>query len=178
MNPFKYKFKMKIMKQNCFSINQKLSGTGKKESTANSSANTKGFHKGIMLTIALVWLTMLQGNAQTMAMNTGNGQPAYKWVTDTVVSIGKVEVNNPQTVTFEFINKGTAPLLITKVQPSCGCTSVDFSKNPVAPGEKGFVKTTYNAASIGVFHKTLTVFANTPAYSTLLAIKGEVVEKK
>ena len=101
--------------------------------------------------------------------------PAYKWVSDTIISLGKLQQNKPTTVTFEFINSGNAPLLISKVEPSCGCTSVEFSKNPISKGEKGYIKTTYNAASIGNFRKTLTVYANTPEYKKTLIIKGEVI---
>lgn len=150
----------------------------KKSSIHHFPWNTPLLKKQALLLMIAVWGIVLAANSQTFAMNSNNAQSSFKWVTDTVASLGKIEMNIPQEVTFEFINQGSAPLIITKVQPSCGCTSVAFSKNPVAPGEKGFVKTTYNAASIGVFHKTLTVFANTPSYSTLLAIKGEVFEKK
>ncbi len=134
--------------------------------------------KRTLVVLVMLCTTAIVSHAQTLAMNNSKGQPSYKWVTDTVVNLGKIEMSKPQTVTYEFINNGKAPLIITKVQPSCGCTSVEFSKNPVNPGEKGFVKTTYNAASPGVFYKTLTVFSNTPNYSNLLALKGEVVSKQ
>jgi hypothetical protein len=131
-----------------------------------------------LIVLGMLCVTICAAQAQTLAMNGSKGQPSYKWVTDTVANLGKIEMSKPQTVTYEFINSGKAPLIITKVQPSCGCTAVEFSKNPINPGEKGFVKTTYNAASPGVFYKTLTVFSNTPNYSNLLAIKGEVVSEK
>jgi hypothetical protein len=135
--------------------------------------------KSILLVFSMLCVVTFTARSQNLAMNSrGNGQPMYKWVTDTVMNLGKVELSKAQVVTFEFVNTGKAPLLITKVQPSCGCTAVEFSKDPINSGEKGFVKTTYNAASPGVFYKTLTVFSNTPNYSTLLAIKGEVMGKQ
>lgn len=134
--------------------------------------------KRALTAFAIAGICTIASHAQTLAMNNSKGQPSYKWVTDTVVNLGKIEMSKPQIVTFEFVNNGKAPLMITKVQPSCGCTAVDFSKNPINPGEKGFVKTTYNADSQGVFYKTMTVFSNTPGYSNLLAIRGEVIEKK
>jgi pectate lyase len=59
------------------------------------------------------------------------------------------------------------------VQGSCGCTATDYSKEPIAPGKKGYVTATYNAANMGAFHKTVTVTANTDA-PVVLVIKGEV----
>lgn len=135
--------------------------------------------KRAFMAFTILGMCTVAAHAQNLAMNTNkNARPSYKWVTDTVVNLGKIEMSKPQVVSFEFVNNGKAPLVITKVLPSCGCTSIDFSRNPINPGEKGFVKTTYNAASPGVFHKTLTVFSNTPNYSNLLAIKGEVIDKK
>jgi hypothetical protein len=66
--------------------------------------------------------------------------------------------------------------VITTVQASCGCTVTEYSKDPIAPGEKGFVKATYNAAKTGSFQKTVTVNANTEEGVVQLIIKGEVVE--
>jgi hypothetical protein len=106
-----------------------------------------------------------------------NAIPVFKWLTNNVLVLGKIELNKPVSVSFEFINKGTAPLVISRVEPSCGCTAIEYSKEPVAPNQKGFVKTTYNAASIGVFEKTITVYANTSELSKVLTIKGEVVKK-
>lgn len=134
--------------------------------------------KKVFVAVVLLCICSFGVHAQTLAVNNSNGKPSYKWVTDTIVNLGKIEMSKPQVVTFEFVNNGKAPLMITKVQPSCGCTAVDFSRNPINPGDKGFVKTTYNAASLGVFYKTLTVFSNTPGYSNLLAIRGEVVGKQ
>ena len=41
---------------------------------------------------------------------------------------------------FNFTNNGQAPLVISNITASCGCTSPDWTKTPVKPGEEGFVK--------------------------------------
>ncbi|HEX3010337.1 MAG TPA: DUF1573 domain-containing protein, partial [Bacteroidales bacterium] len=46
--------------------------------------------------------------------------------------------------TFIFWNKGKIPLVIERVYASCGCTSYDYIKSPVKPGEKGRVTVTFN----------------------------------
>ncbi|MGL4292119.1 MAG: DUF1573 domain-containing protein [Bacteroidales bacterium] len=79
------------------------------------------------------------------------------------------------TTEFEFTNTGNAPLLITRTAASCGCTTPDYPKEPIAPGKKGVIKVTYNAQGRpGVFQKTVYVFANTDPEKTTLIIKGNV----
>jgi hypothetical protein len=42
------------------------------------------------------------------------------------------------------------------------------------PGKKGFIKATYNAASLGVFNKAVTVMSNGKKGTLTLYIKGDV----
>ncbi|MEG0948583.1 MAG: DUF1573 domain-containing protein [Bacteroidales bacterium] len=79
------------------------------------------------------------------------------------------------TTEFEFTNTGKAPLLITRTAASCGCTTPEYPKEPIAPGKKGKIKVTYNAKGRpGVFQKTVYVFANTDPEKSTLIIKGHV----
>ena len=87
---------------------------------------------------------------------------------------GKIKQGVPATHEFKFTNKGKVPLVITNAQPSCGCTTPDWTRTPVAPGEKGFIKATFNAAAVGPFTKSVTVTANVENGTTVLQIKGEV----
>jgi hypothetical protein len=99
----------------------------------------------------------------------------FSWIV-TTHDFGKIKVNKPVTHEFRFTNSGDAPLVISSVQASCGCTVTDYSKDPIAPGAEGFVKATYNAAKVGVFSKTVTVNANAAESVVQLTIKGECVE--
>lgn len=77
---------------------------------------------------------------------------------------------------FEFINTGSQPVIIKNVRTSCGCTSPNWSRQPIAPGQKGFIKATYNPKNRpGPFNKSITVSANTDPAVTILRIKGNVV---
>lgn len=91
---------------------------------------------------------------------------------------GKVPQGTPVTYTFEFTNTGTDPVVISNAQPSCGCTTPDWTKSAVMPGQKGFVKATYNAASMGSFNKNVTVVSNAERSSIPLNLTGEVVSKE
>lgn len=86
------------------------------------------------------------------------------------------EENGKVSCTFEFKNIGTADLILQKVKASCGCTTPEWTKEPVKPGETGVVKATYNATGRpGSFTKTITVTSN--AGEKRLTIKGEVIPK-
>jgi hypothetical protein len=88
---------------------------------------------------------------------------------------GKIKQGTPVTHEFTFTNNGAVPLIITNVQASCGCTTPDWSRDPIAPGGKGFIKATYSAASIGTFNKSVTVTANVDGGTMQLQIRGEVL---
>lgn len=76
---------------------------------------------------------------------------------------------------FEFTNTGQAPLVISNVQASCGCTSPDWTKTPVKPGDSGFIKVVFNStAKSGVQSPTVTIQANTSPSVTRLRLKGTV----
>jgi hypothetical protein len=104
-----------------------------------------------------------------------NDVGSFNW-TATSFDFGKIKVNKPVTHEFSFVNAGNAPLVITSVQASCGCTVTKYTKEAISAGSTGFVTATYNAAKVGVFTKTVTVNANTDGGPVLLTIKGEVVE--
>lgn len=80
----------------------------------------------------------------------------------------------PASYTFIVTNKGKAPLIITNAAAGCGCTTPEWTKEAIKPGGKGYIKATYNAASPGVFMKTVTVTSNASRESVTLTIKGEV----
>jgi hypothetical protein len=80
------------------------------------------------------------------------------------------------THSFKFTNTGDKPLIITKVQASCGCTTSKWTTEPVKPGETGEVMATYKT-SVGAFDKSLTVTAD-GLPDVILHIKGNVVEKQ
>lgn len=76
---------------------------------------------------------------------------------------------------FRFTNTGNAPLLISSVSTSCGCTAGDFSREPVAPGKEGYIKASYNSKGHhGFQNRSLTVVTNTNPSQTVLRLKGTV----
>jgi hypothetical protein len=83
-----------------------------------------------------------------------------------------------QEYSFEFVNTGNEPLYLTNVKPSCGCTGADYSKEPIQPGGKGYVKVGYNPSGRpGKFNKSITVTTNEFQPTSILRIIGEVIPK-
>ena len=88
------------------------------------------------------------------------------------------EEDGPITYQFEFTNTGTTPLIISTVKASCGCTTPGWSKEPVMPGKKGFVKAQYNPLNRpGAFKKSLTITSNGENPREVLYIQGNVIPK-
>ncbi|MDD3686977.1 MAG: DUF1573 domain-containing protein [Bacteroidales bacterium] len=106
-------------------------------------------------------------------------QPTISW-DKTTHSFGLFkEELGPQAATFTFTNTGSSPLYITNVKASCGCTATDYTKEPVQPGGKGYVKATYDPKNRpGKFNKSITVTSNTENPTTLLRIEGEVTPRE
>lgn len=77
---------------------------------------------------------------------------------------------------FSFVNRTPRPIIVNKVESSCGCTAPSWSSEPVGPGETGFIEARYETTNRpGKFDKTLTVYTNSPfAPITYLNIKGDV----
>lgn len=70
---------------------------------------------------------------------------------------GKIPQGRPVTHNFEIINKGKTPLLIENVEASCGCTTPEWSQEPIAPGATSIIKVGFNASSEGKFQKAITI---------------------
>ncbi len=88
------------------------------------------------------------------------------------------EEKGPQTCVFKFTNVGKEDIQILNVRPGCGCTTSEYTKEPVKPGGSGVVKATYDPTRRpGVFNKSIAVTTNDPASPNItLIIKGNVLE--
>ncbi len=80
--------------------------------------------------------------------------------------------------TFTFRNTGTEPLVITNVGVSCGCTTPEYTKDPVMPGKAGKITARFNTAGkMGQQNKVLTVSSNNASGEVQLTLAGTVQEK-
>jgi hypothetical protein len=83
------------------------------------------------------------------------------------------------TTVFEFSNTGDQPLIINNVKATCGCTTPEWTQDPVAPGKSGTIKVSYNPQNRpGAFGKNVNVFSNSEPSVVVLTIKGTVEPKE
>ncbi len=92
---------------------------------------------------------------------------------ETEYNFGSIPQGKPVYHTFLITNKGTTPLKLDNVQASCGCTTPEWSKEPIAPSAADKIKVGYNAASEGHFEKTVTITYNGNSTKQII-IKGDV----
>ncbi|MBC6611329.1 DUF1573 domain-containing protein [Hymenobacter sp. BT507] len=77
--------------------------------------------------------------------------------------------------TFKFKNTGTAPLVISNIGVSCGCTTPDWTRDPVMPGKTGSVTAKFNSAGkMGMQNKVLTIESNSASGNAMVSLVGEV----
>jgi hypothetical protein len=99
---------------------------------------------------------------------------------DNTIDYGTVNKEDDNGIrSFEFKNTGNAPLIITNVQSTCGCTVPSKPTEPIMPGKTGKIDVKYNM-NPGPIRKTITVESNAVNYEggrVPLKIKGEVVVK-
>ncbi|MDX2285606.1 MAG: DUF1573 domain-containing protein [Bacteroidia bacterium] len=89
---------------------------------------------------------------------------------------GKVEAGKTVTYVYKVKNTGSNPLKLTRVKASCGCTTPEWSKDPIPPGGEGFVKASFNTTGrSGYQAKTITVTGNFPTNNAVLKLHGEVL---
>lgn len=98
--------------------------------------------------------------------------------TSTVHDYGTVVQASDGSCQFTFKNKGKAPIVLNDVKASCGCTVPEWTRTPVAPGETGTIKVTYNTNNVGAFTKSITVNSNAINNPVILIIKGTVTAKQ
>ena len=100
--------------------------------------------------------------------------PEFKFVEE-VHDFGKITQGKPVTIEMKFTNVGDQPLIISTVEPTCGCTVAKYTTTPVKKGESGSIVLTFNAASVGQFNKGTTVKSNSKTPVKVIYFKGEVV---
>ena len=128
-----------------------------------------------MMKRIILALTML------VAMVATASAPAEIKFEKVVHSFGTVEETAPvQKAVFTFTNVGIKPLFINQAIASCGCTVPSYTKQPIAPGQKGQISVTYNGKGRfpGHFKKSITVRTNGNVEMSRIYIEGVMNEKK
>ena len=115
-----------------------------------------------------LYLDVIKGEKET-------GQAANSTsvsVNQTVLDFGSFSQSEKQEKSFVLTNTGGGLLVIQDIITSCGCTKVEYSKEPVRPGSTLEVKVIYEAEQVEHFNKTVTVYCNAENSPLRLTVKG------
>ena len=93
-----------------------------------------------------------------------------------VIDYGTIEKGSDGVRVFEFTNTGNAPLIISDVKSTCGCTVPKKPEGPIMPGETGEIQVKYDTNRVNPIRKTITVISNADTPTVALKIKGLVVD--
>ena len=104
--------------------------------------------------------------------------PTRVQIIDSVYNFGQKNEGEIVEYSYRFKNIGDKPLIISSAKAGCGCTVPEKPEKPIAPGEIGSIKVTFNSKGRpGSAQKTVTVLSNAfPPFPTLL-LEGEVIGK-
>ncbi len=119
------------------------------------------------------------GNKESGEANEAGGNlPVFALQEESTYDFGKVKDGEIVEKSFAFKNTGESPLVIGNISASCGCTTPEWPKEPIAPGVESNILVRFNSSGKpGPQNKTITITANTEPSVIELHIKG-IVEGK
>lgn len=101
--------------------------------------------------------------------------PIMKFETESH-DFGKIKQGEKVTYEFKYVNTGKSPLIIKEAYATCGCTTPEFDKAPIAPGKSSVIKVTFDSAGkSGLQDKIVTVVGNTVPAENRVHLTGEVL---
>lgn len=130
------------------------------------------------ITLLFIGFAAFSINAQEKTVNeikVDPNAPAFEFETE-VIDYGKIEQNADGLRVFKFKNTGKSPLIISRIQSSCGCTVPTKPEDPIMPGKEGEIEVKYATNRVGGFNKTITIFSNATEPSKRVRIKGIVLK--
>jgi hypothetical protein len=122
---------------------------------------------GLTLFVLLICYNIFSQNAP-------DEKKAFIQFEQTTFDYGEIKKASEGICEFKFTNNGNAPLILTNVRSSCGCTVPDWTKAPIQKGKTGRITVKYNTHIVGSFSKNITVYSNGSDSPIVLNIKGIV----
>ena len=96
-----------------------------------------------------------------------------------IIDFGKIKEDTEHKASYTVRNTGDVPLIIDKVDVSCGCTTAKKPEKPILPGGTDKIEIVFHpkVGQLDKQEKTVTITANTEPSTEVLTIKAFVVEK-
>jgi hypothetical protein len=89
------------------------------------------------------------------------GPKAQLFFKESSHDFGSIAQGDKVEYVFEYTNNGQAPLIISNVQTTCGCTASQWSRAPLAPGKTSKLTATFDSkGKVGRQNKVISIFSN------------------
>jgi len=133
--------------------------------------------KTLLLALGLAFAGGYTAQAQTTPAPAAKADGPQIKLVDDKYDFGTIKQGDIVDHVFKFKNVGNKPLVISNIGVSCGCTTPDWTKEPVMPGKTGTLSAKFNSAGkMGMQTKVLTIESNSAAGAATATLTGNVVE--
>jgi len=131
-----------------------------------------------MRRLYLSGMLILLGACQQTAKPQANKKLTQIIWRDTIIDLGTVQAGKAIPLTFYLKNTGDQPLLLEKVESTCGCTVIqNDNRHPIVPGATDSIMAQFKmAVARGIVLRKIYVLANTKQAFYVLNIKANVIE--
>ncbi len=127
--------------------------------------------KRLLLCLVICWCAV-SAAAQHPAQDSIGAQIAFD---KKIHLFGTLQRGDDGLCYFVVTNTGNAPLVVSEVGATCGCTVPQWSKEPIMPGGTDTIRVRYDTSRAGRFNKVVTVHSNAINYPHLdLMLRGNV----
>ena len=126
---------------------------------------------------AILLLTTLafSCNSNSKSTNTKSNNPPEFVLTNDYYDFGTVKYGEILSYSFKYYNKGQSPLIIKKAEVACGCTTVNYIKQPLETNDSAFIEIIFDTKGWnGVQYKQISIFTNERDIASNIIIKATI----
>jgi hypothetical protein len=78
------------------------------------------------------------------ALNDSANYTSIQWLDSTSRNLGTAKEGTQLEIIYHFRNSGNHNLILSDVKASCGCTTPNWPRRPIPPGEEDVIKAVFN----------------------------------
>lgn len=124
---------------------------------------------GFLLTlVALMAVSAVQAQVESPVIT----------ITENSIDFGDLAQGDKVSHTFKLKNTGVAPLIISNVAATCGCTVPSWPKEPIAPGQSAEIQVSFNSTGkVGKQNSIVRIYSNATEPIEKVSLISNVIVK-